>query len=419
MRIEGEFLPSIMIVIDGIADRPMKQLNGKTVLEVAHIPNLHRVAQNAMLGNFDPLNAPGRCAGSDTAHISILGYNPYETYTGRGPIEVAGTGIKLEKGDVSLRCNYCTVDENFILLNRTADYIREGTVELENALNEEIQLSEPNIQFTFRNAADYRCVLHFRGPGLSANITDTDPWKEGAKILESHSIDGSPASLMTSKLVNEFVRKSYDVLNNHPVNRQRRQNKKPPGNLIMPRGAGFTPHFESFYDKCKLKGACIAGISLIKGLGALMGMDVIEVPGATGYIDSDFMAKGRKAIEILPNYDFILVHLEGTDEVSHDHMLKEKIETLERIDLMIGWVYDHLPEDTFLVILSDHITSTASGKHTGDPSPLMITGPGIFTDPNQRFTEREARKGMLHRIKANDIIPILLDYMDRTQKFGA
>lgn len=410
---------AIMIIIDGIADRPMKELGSKTVLEVANIPNLHRVAKNGILGIFDPLNMPGRRAGSDTATLSILGYDPYKIYTGRGPIEVAGTGIKLKKGDVSLRCNYCTVDENFVLLNRTADYIREGSEELETALNNQIELSEPDVQFIFRNAADYRCVLHFRGADLSPNISDTDPWKEGAKVLDSKAIDGKSESIKTSKLVNEFVRKSYEVLNNHPVNENRRKIGKPPGNLIMPRGAGDTPTFENFNEKWNLKGACIAGISLIKGLGALMGMDIIEVPGATGYIDSDFMAMGRKAIENSSEYDFILVHMEGTDEVAHDGMLKEEIETLEKVDLMIGWVYDHLPEDTFLVVLSDHTTSTELGKHTADPPPIMITGPTIFKDDAIKFTEREARKGMLHRIRGNDIIPILLDYMDRTKKFGA
>ena len=410
---------AIMIVIDGIADRPMKKLEGKTVLEVANIPNLHNIAKNGILGIFDPLNAPGRRAGSDTAHLSILGYNPYEIYTGRGPIEVAGTGIKLEQGDVSLRCNYCTVDEKLILLNRTANYIREGIDELEKALNEHITLSDPDVQFTFRNGADYRCVLHFRGSGISANVSDTDPWKEGAKVLESHSLDGKPESVKTSNLVNEFVLKSYEVLNEHPVNQKRKKDGKPPGNLIMPRGAGETPNFEDFYKKWQLKGAVIAGISLIKGIGALVGMEIIDVPGATGYIDSDFMAKGQKAIEILPKYDFILVHCEGTDEVAHDKKLKEEIETLEKIDTMIGWVYNHLPEDTFLVILSDHAVSTELGKHTGDPTPIMITGPGVFKDNAKLFTEREARKGMLHRIRGSDIMPILVDYMDKTKKFGA
>jgi 2,3-bisphosphoglycerate-independent phosphoglycerate mutase len=410
---------AIMIIIDGVADRPIKQLNGKTVLEVANIPNLHRVAQNGISGIFDPLNAPGRRAGSDTAISSILGYDPYQIYTGRGPLEVAGTGIKLQEGDVSLRCNYCTVDENLILLNRTADYVREGTDALESALNKQIKLSDPKIKFTFKNSADYRCVLHFRGKGISANISDTDPWKEGAKILESISNDGQPDSIKMSKLVNEFVQKSYQVLNEHPVNVERRENGLPPANLIMPRGAGKTPILENFYEKWKLKGACIAGIGLIKGLGALMGMDIINVPGATGYIDSDFMAKGKKAIEILPNYDFVLVHIEGTDEVSHDKKLKEKIECLERIDDMIGWVFDNLPEDALLVILSDHTTCTELGEHTADPPPLVIYGQSIFHDEVQLFTEREARKGMLNRIHGNDIIPILLDYMDKTKKFGA
>ncbi|MFX1450760.1 MAG: 2,3-bisphosphoglycerate-independent phosphoglycerate mutase [Promethearchaeota archaeon] len=409
---------ALMIIIDGVADRPVRALNGKTPLEVAKTPNLDRVVKNGICGLLDSLG-PGKKGGSDTSIMAILGYNPYKIYTGRGPIEVAGVGIKLRKGDVSLRCNYSTVDENMTILNRTADYVRKGTDKLEKVLNEQISLSNSDIKFQFRNSADYRCVFHLRGDGLSANITDADPYHEGEKVLEVKPLDGSSEAKKTANLVNEFIKKSYEVLNNHPVNLKRKKEGKPPANIIVPRGAGETPEMEDFYQKWKLKGACIAGIGLIKGLGYLSGMEVINVKGATGFIDTDYLAKAKAALKALETNDFVVLHIEGTDEVSHDKKYKEKIEAIEKTDNMVGYLIKNLSNKVILTILSDHTTSCDYGDHTADPTPIVIWGEGLFADDVDIFTERAMAKGMIRRITGRDIIPILLDAMNRSEKFGA
>lgn len=407
-----------MLIIDGVADRPVQALGGKTPLEVAKTPNLDRVAREGICGLLDSL-APGKKGGSDTSIIAILGYDPYKIYTGRGPIEVAGVGIKLKKGDVSLRCNYSTVDENMTILNRTADYVREGTDELEKALNEKISLSNPEVKFQFKNSADYRCVFHLRGDGLSANITDADPYHDGEKILKVKPIDGSFAAKKAANLVNEFIKKSYEVLNNHPVNLKRKNEGKPPANVIVPRGSGETPVMEDFYQKWKIKGACIAGIGLIKGLGYLSGMEVLNVKGATGYIDTNYLGKAKAALKALENNDFVVLHIEGTDEVSHDKKFKEKIEAIEKTDNMVGYLLKNLSNNVILTILSDHTSSCDYGDHTADPTPIVIWGEGLFSDDVTVFTERAMANGMIRRITGQDVMPIILNAMDRSEKFGA
>ncbi len=409
---------AIMLIIDGVSDRPVKALDGRTPLEVANIPNLDRIAKEGMCGQLDAL-APGKKGGSDTANMAILGYDPYQIYTGRGPIEVAGVGIKLQKGDVSLRCNYSTVDGNMVILNRTADYVREGIEELEKALNEQIKLSDPNVKFQFRNSADYRCVLHLRGDGLSANISDADPYHEGEKILKSQPLDGTLGAKRAANLVNEFVQKSHEVLREHPINLKRMKEGKPPANVVVPRGSGETPKMEDFHQKWHLKGACIAGIGLIKGLGYLCGMEIINVDGATGYIDTDYFAKAKAALEALQRNDFVVIHIEGTDEVSHDKKYREKIEAIEKVDEMIGYILENISNDVMLVVLSDHTTSCDYGDHTADPTPIVLWGDGIFSDDVDQFTEKAMAKGMIKRITGKDVMPIVLDAMNRSKKFGA
>ena len=410
----------LMIVIDGMADRPLSTLEGKTPLEVAEIPNIHKIAKEGMCGLLHSLG-PGKLPGSDTAHLAILGHDPYKVYTGRGPIEAAGTGLSLQTGDISLRCNYATVDENFTLINRTADYIREGTEELERVINERISLSDPSVEFIFRNSADYRCVLVLRGDDLSPYVSDVDPGEVGKKLLEARPENTNAEAKKTSALVNEFVKKTYEVLKDHPVNLARRQANTSPANVIMPRGAGKTPVLEDFYSKWKLKGACIAGIGLIKGLGYLTGMNVIKVKGATGYIDTNYEAKGNAAVAALKDHDFVLLHIEATDEVSHDKDYKAKITALEKTDKMIETILSTIPPKALLVILSDHTTSTEIAEHTANPTPIIMWGPTlrVFQDFAEKCTEKEMSKGMLGRIKGTEVMPIILDLINRSKKFGA
>ncbi len=408
-------MKSLMIIIDGMADRELKAYKDKskkTPLEIANIPNLDQMAKEGLCGLLDSLGI-GKRAGSDTAILSILGYDPYDVYTGRGPLEVAGTKIKFKEDDICLRCNYATVNDDFVLLDRTAGHISEGTEYLEKTLNE-IDLG---VEFKLKNSAGYRCVLLLRDDDLSPSVEDATT-EEGKKIEEIKPLDDDRGSIKTAKVLNEFIKKSYEILKDHPVNSKRKEEGKMPANIILPRGAGVIPRLENFYEKYGLRGAVVSGIGLVKGMGHLAGMDIIDVPEATGHIDSDFMAKGKAALDALKTHDFVLLHIEGTDEVSHDKNVKEKIMVLERVDEMIGYISRHV-EDTLVTILADHTTSTDLGDHTADPAPIVLWNGDFITDKVREFTEREMYRGGLHRIRGMDVIPVILDQINKSKKFGS
>lgn len=419
----------VLLVIDGMADLPDPSRNlKKTPLELSKTPNLDKIAMEGKLGYVHSIGY-WKIGGSDTSHVALLGYDPWKTYTGRGPIEVAGTHVDLKPGDVSIRCNYCTVGKDFILEDRTAGYVREGIEDLARAINEKIILSDDKVKFEFRNSADYRCVVYFRGSNISANISDMDPSydiivdtdqelidiKQNPRIVDCKPRDDTLEAAHMADLLNEWVRKVYKVLDSHPVNIRRKKDGKPIANCIMPRGPGETPIYESFEQKWGLKGACVAGTGLIKGIGKLTRMAIPDVPGATGYIDSDLLAKAKKTISLLKNgCDFILVHIEGTDEVSHDKNLEQKIMMLEKSDQMLGHLMDNVPAGTLICTLSDHSTPIVKGDHTADPSPLglwMKDAPN-FGDGIEKFSEKTACLGSLDHVEGKDLMPILLNYME-------
>ncbi|MHA1792256.1 MAG: 2,3-bisphosphoglycerate-independent phosphoglycerate mutase [Promethearchaeota archaeon] len=425
----------IMVVIDGMADLPMKALDGKTPLEKARTPFLDKIAQEGKTGYVHSIGF-WKVGGSDTSHLALLGYDPWNVYTGRGPIEVAGTGVELLPGDVSIRCNYCTVDDDMNLLERTAGYVREGINELQDAINNQVVLSDKNVKFEFRNSQDYRCVVYFRGRGISASISDMDPSydiitnsveersdiKQNPRIVDCRSKDGTTESKHMADLLNEWVKKVHDTLKNHPVNLKRVKEGKPPANCVMPRGAGSTPKLDAFESKWGIKGSCVAGTGLIKGIGQLARMNVPDVPGATGYIDSDLISKAKVTInELDSGQDFVLIHVESVDEVSHDGNWELKIKMIEKSDEMLGYLMENVPNNTVICVLSDHSTPCEKGDHSADPSPIGIwcKDGTIAGDNIKEFSEKTAYKGSLHHLEGKDLMPILLNYMNRMQKFGS
>ncbi len=403
------------MIIDGMADRPLEELGGKTPLEAAQTPNMDRMAELGINGIMDSIK-PGIRPGSDTAHLSILGYDPYEVYTGRGPFEAAGVGVEVRPGDIAFRCNFSTADEDGIITDRRAGRIREGTDQLAETLN--TMVLEEDVEVIFKESTGHRAVLVLRGNGLSDQISDADPKHDGKKFKEVVGLDGSPEADKTAAILNKVIQKSYDMLKDHPINHERIKNGAPSANIVLPRGAGAVPNAEPFNEKYGVKSACIAETGLIQGIAQIAGMDVIDVEGATGGVDTNL---DNITSSILLNasldYDFLLINIDGADEAGHDGNLQEKVEFIEKVDAVIGKVMQL--EDVYFILTADHSTPISVMDHTGDPVPLVIKGPDVRVDPVNQFHERAAANGGLCRIRGSDIMNILMDLMNRSTKFGA
>ncbi|MEK6987136.1 MAG: 2,3-bisphosphoglycerate-independent phosphoglycerate mutase [Candidatus Thermoplasmatota archaeon] len=403
----------LLIIFDGLGDRPVTELGHKTPLEAAPKPNLDWFAANGMNGLLDPIG-PGIRPGSDTSHLALFGYDPMEVNTGRGPFEAAGVGIELQKGDVAFRCNFATVDERLTLTDRRAGRIKEGTEELAKALD---GLKLGRVKVVFRAGTEHRAALVFRGKGLSPKVSDTDPHEEGKKILTSEPLESKAKA--TAKALNLFTREAYEILKDHPVNRARVAKGGAAANMVVARGAGIAPDLEPITQRLGVKAAGIAGVALIKGMFRAVGMDVLDVKGATGGLDTDMVAKAEAAIKALKSYDLVVVNVKAPDLCGHDGNASEKIKVIERIDQMMGHLKAHLGPDVVVALTADHSTPVAVKDHSGDPVPVTIFGEGIRVDEIPHFDERSAARGALGRIRGQDLMPILMDQSNRIEKFGA
>ncbi|MEM0152134.1 MAG: 2,3-bisphosphoglycerate-independent phosphoglycerate mutase [Thermoplasmata archaeon] len=400
----------ILLVLDGVGDRPLESLNGKTPLQSANKKNLNFLTSKGMVGLLDPIS-PGIRPGSDTAHLALLGYDPFKVYTGRGPFEALGLGMELKPGDIAFRGNFATVDNHMKVIDRRAGRINSGTSELANSLNMTID----DVEIMVKEGVEHRAAVVFRGKGLSPDVTDIDPHEEGKTLLKSKgkSIEGEKTAI----IVNKFVEKSYEILKNHPINKERERRGQPPANIMMIRGAGIVPELENFNKKYNMTGACIVGVPLLSGLCKLAGLNVINVPGATGTINTNMDNKIKYALENLKNYDFILVNIKAPDIAGHDGNGKLKKEIIEKVDKAIEPLIEKL-EDLTIMITGDHSTPCSVKDHTGDPLPVIVVTHGIRSDGILEFDEISASRGSL-RIKGKDVMNILLNYSDRAEKFGA
>jgi len=404
----------LLVVLDGLGDRPIKDLGNKTPLQAAATEHLDWFAANGAVGLLDPI-APGVCPGSDTSHLALLGYDPETTYTGRGPFEAAGVGIDVRPGDVAFRCNFATVDVGLRVVDRRAGRIREGTDRLAASLD---ALTIGDTQVYFRAGTEHRAVLVFRGTGLSPHVSDTDPHEDRAKVPAAHATQ--PDGEKTARMLNVFLKRAYEVLARHEVNRERVGAGQPPANYVLTRGGGVMPNIPLFPERYGMRGAAVAGVALIKGICRCVGLEVLPVPGATGGLDSDFAAKARAATDALATHDFVLVNVKAPDLCGHDGRATEKAQVLERIDReLFAHLRAHLPADTVLAVTGDHSTPCARKDHSGDPVPVLVFGEGLRTDGVGAFDEVAAMHGGLGRLRGRDLLPLLLDLADRSRKYGA
>ena len=399
----------LLVILDGIGDRFVPKLNG-TVLQYAKTENLDFFAKAGINGIMDPV-APGIRPGSDTAHLSLLGYNPYDVYTGRGPFEAAGIGIKLKEGDVAFRCNFANVDEKMIVKDRRAGRIKQGTGELARTLD---GMMIDDVKIIFKEAVEHRGVLVFRGKNLSSNISDVDTHIDNVRIHESKPL--SVDAEKTADILNRFVKESYQILKEHPVNMERVRNKKMPANIILPRGAGIFPKMGSMNEKYGLKSACVTGISLVKGICRLAGMDIINVKGATGGVDTNIDGKIECAVKALENHDFVIMNIKAPDLFGHDGDAFGKVKMAEKIDKALEPLKNI---DCLKIFTADHSTPVTVKNHSADPVPITITGKDVRVDDVQNFDEISCAKGGLCRIRGKDLMNIALDLTNRNEKFGA
>ena len=410
------------MIIDGLGDRPLKELNNLTPLQAAKTPNMDKMAKKGINGIMDSIK-PGIIPGSDTAHISILGYDPYVVYTGRGPFEASGVGLDVIPGDIAFRCNFSTADENKIITDRRAGRIRDGTKEIISSLNGMVIEGYDDVKIIFKESTGHRAVLILRATGekgLSDAISDADPKKEGKPPKKVLPLDETEESERTADILNKIVDKSYEMIKNHPVNQERESANEAPANIIIPRGAGAVPEVELLNDKYNLKSACIAETGLIMGIARFAGMDIIEVEGATGGVDTNLDNIAKTIVESVESdkYDFFLINVDGADEAGHDGEGKEKLEFIEKIDEIIISKLLNL-EDCYIILTADHSTPISTMDHTADPVPIIIKGPEVRVDDVDKFSELEAYKGGLCRIRGSDVMDILMDLMNNSTKFGA
>ena len=400
----------LLFIIDGVGDRPCACLGNKTPLQAASLPNLDRFAREGICGIMDTI-APGIRPGSDTSHLSLLGYPPQKYYTGRGPLEAAGCGIKMEPGMIGFRANYATIDDNGIIIDRRAGRIAD-TTEISAAIRKGVNLSKYGVKIEFEPGTGHRAALSLKGKGLSAAVSTNDPKKTGVTPEIIVPEDESEAAKYTAEVCNEFVRQATVILKNHPVNLARKAGGEMPANVILIRGAGEMGIYETFEEKHDLSGSVVASAALIAGIGSSVGLERIPVFPATP-LDEQV----KIVCNELKKKDFVLFNVKNADEYGHDGKAVEKKAFLEEIDKVILPFFS-LP-DVMIAVCGDHSTPCPLKEHSADPVPLIIHGDGTRIDNVIRYDEISCAAGGMCRILGGSLMPILLDLIDKTHKYGA
>jgi 2,3-bisphosphoglycerate-independent phosphoglycerate mutase len=413
----------VLIIGDGLADRPVVELDGRTPLEAADTLNLDNVAAAGECGQMDPIG-PGVRAGSDTSHLALLGYDPFKVYTGRGPFEAAGIGMEIRGGDICFRCNFSTLEGELKLhdgqfsgakiIDRRAGRIASGTADLIAVIN---GMQIEDVTCFAKESVEHRAALVLRGPGLGSLVSDVDPHEEGAVPHGAHGQD--EPSEKAARIANEFVLRSWQALKDHPVNKARIAEGKPPANVLLPRGAGVAPDLKPFEQQHGIKGACVVETGLIAGIGRYLNMTIPDVPGATGGADTDELALARMICKMLNDHDFVLCNFKAPDLGGHDSKAQAKIAAAQKLDNLVGYVLANCPEGTHIAVTADHSTPISFGDHTGDTVPFAVCGPNVRPDRVKKFDERSVVGGAIARIRGSDVMSILTNLMGVQEKFGA
>ena len=383
----------VIVIPDGCADEPIEALGQKTPLQIANLPATDRLAASGSLAlaNNTPAHLP---AGSEVANLCLLGYDPDIYFTGRAPLEAAAQDISLGPHDWAVRCNLVTIDDQ-IMVDFTADHIStdEATELLSAAQANLLEDLSFGSHLQFVPGVSYRNLLIYRGePGIPAPFSRETRTRAPHDLTDLSVTDDFPRGPGSDALV-QLMNRSADLFATHPINQARLQAGKKPATNVWLWGLGGAPNLPSFEDRFGVRGVMITAVDLLRGIAALAGWPRIEVEGATGYLDTDYAAKGRAAIEALNDYDVVCVHIEAPDEASHEGRHDAKIEALEQIDQhIIAPLSAALKQhgDHRILITPDHPTPCSTKKHSHGMVPLLMAGTGIEPDAETTYDESTA-----------------------------
>lgn len=384
-------MKAIIILGDGMADEPLEELGGKTPIEYANTPYMDWAAFNGACGMLKTV-PEGMIPGSDVANLSVLGYDPRECYTGRGAIEAVSMGIEIAEDEMAYRCNIVTIEEGV----------------MEDFSAEHISSEESSELLGFLDGALPEGMKAYPGVGYRNLLVMKEG--RGAVTTPPHDIVGQeigpymPEGYDGDLLINAMT-VAKDAFEGHPVNLERVAAGKRPATGIWPWSGGKKPSMQSLKEKFGVSGGMISAVDLLNGIAILAGMEVITVPGATGYLDTDYMAKARYAVETLERVDFVYMHVEAPDEAGHLGSIEEKVKAIERLDEAVGYILENT--DAVIGILPDHPTPIRLKTHTPNPVPFIIVGRG--RDRSTCYSEKEAAEnGDFGLIEGDMFMKILL-----------
>jgi 2,3-bisphosphoglycerate-independent phosphoglycerate mutase len=413
----------LYVVLDGLGDRPVAALGGRTPLEAAATPHLDALAARGQTGLMDAI-APGVAPESDAAVMSILGYDVERYYTGRGPLESFGAGLEVRDGDLAWRANFGTVAPDWTIVDRRVgrNLSDPEARELAEAVQSGVELKGAG--FAFRHTLGHRACLVIRrsdGP-LSGQVDNCDPAYQrhgtfsialanpGKRVLEARPLDGTEEARLAAELTNQFMRRSYEVLENHPINRRRVAEGKMPGNMILLRDAGDRlPRMPSFQERFGIRFASLVEMPVEIGIASLLGMGQVPVASTAEDPERGYSDWAAKTLGALGEWDGLYVHLKGPDVPGHDGDPLGKTRSIEQIDsFYFGPLMRRLDGEGFVVaVTADHSTPCELKAHSDDPVPLLICG-GLEPEGAEGFSERQAAQGSLGRLRGQDLVPKLV-----------
>jgi len=415
----------LYVILDGLGDRPVPELDGRTPLEAAATPHLDRLADAGRQGTVITVGK-GIAPESDVAVMAVLGYDPMRYHAGRGPLEALGAGLRFHDGDLALRGNFATVGEGWSIVDRRVgrNLTSPEAKALADAVTEQVRLQQGPADFVVRASRGHRCavVLYPREGRLSAQITNTDPAYArvkgmgvakavaGTTVEECTPLDDSPEAWISAELVNEFTRKSREAMDAHPVNQRRRAEGKLPGNAILVRDAGdHLPAVPSIEERFGIAFGCFVEMPVERGIATLLGMTVIEVPPSEGNVEAVYRQWAHRAAEEIGRHGGLYMHLKGPDEPGHDGNAAAKRDIIALIDrAFFGELLPRLDlGETLIAVTADHATPVGLKTHSDDPVPLLVSGGGVKPDATRRYSEREAAAGDLGVLAGVDIMPLL------------